>query len=344
MIYLNSSNSVILKTLGVPIINDFNHLAEQLSLSTGLLYFLTYQKKYCYTRKEIPKKDGTTRILYIPRLDLKVVQRWILKEILEKINVSQQAMAFVPKINGLKRNAEYHKNNIFILQMDLKNFFDSIREDRIFHLFCNIGYNKDVSAILTNLCTYNKKLPQGAVTSPYLANLSTYHLDARLSGLCSRKDIVYTRYADDLCFSSNDRTKLNRIEKFVRYIIKDEGLNLNKRKTRYLSNDVKKTVTGITINNEEIHADKHFKRKIRAMIFNSIMNQNNLENEKIRGSIAFVNSIEPGFKNKMVDYIKMLTDKPHLKNNKDIVLYFNQNKIYKSLPDMEYEEYMFPFD
>ena len=98
--------------------------------------------------------------MYVPHLALKVVQRWILKEILEKINVSNQAMAFVPKKNGLKVNAEYHKKNIFILEMDIKKFFDSIKETQVFQLFCKIGYNTDVSAILANLCTYEDALPQ----------------------------------------------------------------------------------------------------------------------------------------------------------------------------------------
>ena len=111
-------------------------------------------------------------------------------------------MAFVPKNNGLKSNAEYHKKNIFLLEMDIKNFFGTIKEGQVFKLFCNIGYNTKVSTILTSLCTFDGELPQGAVTSPYLANLILYHLDIRLNGLCSRKDIVYTRYADDLSFSS----------------------------------------------------------------------------------------------------------------------------------------------
>ena len=188
---MNISNNVILNTLNVPIINGFTHLAEQLSLTKGLLYFLTYQKNYCYTLKEIPKKDGTFRKICIPNLSLKVVQKWILIEILEKINVSKQAMAFVPKKNGLKSNAEYHKKNIFLLEMDIENFFGTIKEEQVFRLFCNIGYNTKVSTILTSLCTFDGELPQGAVTSPYLANLILFHLDARLNGLCSRKDIVY---------------------------------------------------------------------------------------------------------------------------------------------------------
>lgn len=321
----------------MPIINSFEHLAEQLSLTQGMLYLLTYKKEYCYVEQEIPKKDGTMRTIYAPCLSLKVVQKWILKEILEKINVSEQAMAFVPNKNGLKANAEYHRKNIFILEMDISDFFGSIPEKKVFKLFCNIGYNVDVSAILTNLCTYEGALPQGAVTSPYIANLICYHLDARLNGFCSRRDVVYTRYADDLSFSSNIRTQLNGIENFIKYIIKDEGFEINEKKTRYLSNDVKKTITGITINNEEIHVDKALKRSLRAIINNSIAQKDYSQNDKIRGIVAYINSIEEGYKDKICVYINSLIEKPVFYEDKEIVEAYNKNKLYKELNDMVYD-------
>ena len=137
MIYLNIGNSVVLNTLGVPIINSFEHLCEQLSITEQLLYFLTYKKEYCYDEVVIPKKDKTERKLHVPNLSLKVVQRWILKEILEKIFVSEQTMAFVPHKNGLKENAERHKKNIFLLEMDITNFFGTITEQQVYRLFCN---------------------------------------------------------------------------------------------------------------------------------------------------------------------------------------------------------------
>ena len=311
-------------------------MAEQLSLTQGLLYFLTYKKEYCYFEKEIPKKDGTKRTIYAPCLSLKVVQKWILKEILEKINVSEQSMAFVPKINGLKANAEYHRKNIFLLEMDITNFFGSIPEKKVFSLFCNIGYNADVSAVLTNLCTYEGVLPQGAVTSPYIANLVCYHLDARLNGYCSRRDVVYTRYADDLSFSSNIRTQLNSIESFIKCIINDEGFEINEKKTRYLSNDVKKTITGITINNEEIHVDKNMKRVLRSMIINSVANMDYSQNDKVRGMVAYIDSIENGYKEKICKYINRLGDKPEFITNEKIVEEFNKNKFFKELGDMIY--------
>lgn len=330
-------NNTILNTLNVPVINNFEHFAEQLSLTKRLLYFLIFKSEKCYKLKTIPKKNGKNRTLHIPQFALKVVQRWILKEILEKIRVSNQSMAFVPKKNGLLTNAQSHKDNVFILEMDLHNFFESIDKKRVFNLFYAIGYNKKVSAMLTNLCTYNNVLPQGAVTSPYIANLIAFHLDKRLNGLCSRRDIVYTRYADDLSFSSNNRSNLNSIEKLVKKIISDEGFEINSQKTRYLSNDVKKTVTGITINNYAVHADKKLKKKIRAMIFYSITNQDYSMNENIKGSIAFVNSIEKVYKEKIIKYIINITKKDYLKSNVYIVNKYNENKLFENLPNMKYE-------
>lgn len=321
-------------------ISSFEHLSEHLSLTQQLLYFLTYKNNYCYKQKEILKKDKTPRVLYIPCLSLKVVQKWILTEIFEKINVSDQSMAFVPQKNGLKENAEFHKKNIFLLEMDIKNFFGTITSKQVYKLFCNIGYGSKVAAILASLCTYKGVLPQGAVTSPYIANLVCYHLDARLNGYCSRKDIVYTRYADDLTFSSKNRSLLNRVEKFVKYIVEQEGFSINPQKTRYLSDDVKKTVTGITINNKEIHVDKQFKRNIRAQIYNSIKLKDYDDNSKICGKIAFVNSIENGYKNKIVNYITKIISKSELNNDFEVVSKFNTNKLFPSLPDMVFEEDM----
>ena len=338
MIYLNIGNSVVLNTLGVPVINSFEHLCEQLSITEQLLYYLTYKKEYCYFQKVIPKKDKTERILNVPNLSLKVGQKWILKEKLEKIFVSEQAMAFVPNKNGLRENAERHKKNIFLLEMDITNFFGTITEQQVYTLFCNIGYNSKVAGILANLCTYNNYLPQGAVTSPYIANLVCYHMDARINGYCSRKDIVYTRYADDLTFSSDNRMLLNKIEKFIKYIVTDEGFTINDKKTRYLSNDVKKTVTGITINDDSIHVDKKFKRDLRAQIYCSIKLKDYQNNSQILGKIAYVNSIEKGFRDKIIRYITNLITRTEFAGNIDVVNAFNDNKLFAELPDMVFEE------
>lgn len=317
-------------------INSCQHLSEQMSISEQLLYLLTNKKEFYYRREMIPKKDGSKRNLDIPILNLKVVQRWILKEILEHIKVSKQAMAFVPNKNGLCENAESHKKNLFLLEMDIENFFGTITEKQVFSLFRHIGYNNDVAAILTNLCVYKGYLPQGAVTSPYIANLVCYNLDARIEGYCSRRDIIYTRYADDLTFSSNNRLLLNKVEKFVKYIVEDEGFKIKEQKTRYLSNDVKKTVTGITINDNSVHVDKRFKRRLRAQIYQAIKTKNYNERDQILGKIAFVNSIEDGFKDKTIAYISKLMNSIEFAGDEEIVNAFNSHKLMRELPEMKY--------
>lgn len=329
------SNSVVIRTLGIPLIYNFSDLAMQLSISESTLYMMINKTDYFYSQKKIPKKDGTTRTLDIPVLSLKVVQKWILVEILEKISVSRFSMAFVPGKNGLKANAEMHNKNLFLLELDISNFFGSINQRKVYKLFLDMGYGIDISTILTKLCTYNDKLPQGAVTSPYLANLVCFNLDARLNGLCRKKDIAFSRYADDLCFSSNNRIILNKIEPIVIKILDDEGFSINNKKTRYLSDEVKKTVVGITINNKEIHVDKKLKRNIRVDIFMSIKNKDYSKKDKIIGTIAYISSIETGYKEKVISYINNVINKTFLRKDILVVEEYNKNKFYKECHDMK---------
>lgn len=326
---------MVIRTLGIPSINNFSELAVLLSISKSTLYMMMNKKDYFYSTKKIPKKDGTSRTLRVPALSLKVVQKWILLEILEKITVSKYAMAFVKGKNGLRESAEWHNKNLFLLEMDISNFFGSILRDKVYDLFLSIGYDSTVAAILTELCTYDSVLPQGAVTSPCLANLICFNLDVRLNGLCRKRDIIFSRYADDLCFSSNNRVLLNKIEPIVIEILHDEGFEVNDRKTRYLSNDVKKTIVGITINNKEIHVDKLLKRNIRTKIFNAIKNNDYSDRENILGSIAFVASIEPDYKQKIIKYIDCVTRKDFLREDSVIVDGYNKNKFFKESLNMQ---------
>ena len=138
---------------------------------------------------------------------------------------------------------------------------------------------------------------------------------------------------------------LNKIEKFIKYIVTDEGFTINDKKTRYLSNDVKKTVTGITINDDSIHVDKKFKRDLRAQIYCSIKLKDYQNNSQILGKIAYVNSIEKGFRDKIIRYITKLITKTEFAGNIDVVNAFNDNKLFTELPDMVFEEvYENPFE
>lgn len=325
-------NSFILDALGLPSVTGIDDLANILGLSKRIIYLLSKKPDKYYQEKTISKRDGTPRKIFIPSYSLKLIQRWILKEILEKISTSNEATAFIKgKGQGIKNNAEIHKYGLYILEMDIKDFFPSIDSKRVFFLFKNIGYNNMISTILTNLCTYTNQLPQGAVTSPYISNLVCYKLDKRIKGLCNKNDIVYTRYADDLTFSCDNKQILKKSRKIIEDIIKDEGFEVNPKKTRFLSPGSKKVVTGVTVNDKRLKANKLLKKKVRAMLHHSILNGDYVNLNQIRGYISFINYIENGYKNKVITYVSKVADS--LTYDENLVKEFNNNKLYKEIPD-----------
>ena len=182
-------------------------------------------------------------------------QSWINENILKKLQPSVHAYAFRPQISILD-NAKKHLDKSVIVKMDLKDFFPSITFKRVRGYFEFLGYNPGVSTILALLCTdaprvrvtYKgesqivamgpRSLPQGACTSPGLANLIASRLDNRLHNLVeTRTDSwTYTRYADDLTFSSSHAdAQIGTLIGAVTNICMDEKFNVNSKKTQVLS-------------------------------------------------------------------------------------------------------------
>ncbi|MED2576388.1 retron St85 family RNA-directed DNA polymerase, partial [Bacillus thuringiensis] len=336
----NVTNSFILNALNLPIIKDLESLSNHIGISEKLIYLLSVRNSEFYESFTIPKKDGTERKIESPSYSLKLVQRWILKEILEKIPVSVHSFAFNPGRNGIKDNAELHKFSLYLLQMDIKDFFTSIEYKRVFYLFKNLGYNSFISKILTEICTHEERLPQGGVCSPYISNLICYRLDNRLQGLCSSRDIIYSRYADDLTFSCDNKEALRKIKKVIEEIIFDEGFKVNHKKTRYTSPSSHKVVTGITINDQKIKVQKDLKRKVRALIHHAIVCGDFSEINTIKGYVSYINSIEVGYREKVITYINKLLMEKDYKYYNDIVESVNGNLMMKEQISMVYDEYV----
>ena len=127
--------------------------------------------------------------------------------------------------------------------MDIKDFFPSIKELQILKIFRDMGYSASAAARLADICCYEGELPQGAPTSPYLANLRCRELDSRLEEIALQYGLTYTRYADDMTFSGDfDAAELLRkTESFLRIY----GLELNHEKTRLCTRGSRQIVTGI---------------------------------------------------------------------------------------------------
>ncbi|TFG20741.1 MAG: RNA-directed DNA polymerase [Promethearchaeota archaeon] len=220
-----------------------------------------------YKRKMLTKPDGRKRLIACPVSYLKKYQRKILGDILEKVALPTNCTGFV-KNRSIISNAANHVGSQTLVKIDLKNFFNSMKFYHTFEVFRGFGYNRPVSGILACICTdwYTKGgryVPQGAPSSPMIGNLYALHLDKRLEGLWTKAGFVYSRYADDLAFSSSDPKVRVRGLIFASYqFIKDEKLSPNPAKTKVLRKQHKKKVTGITVN-EKINIDRRWMNAFR---------------------------------------------------------------------------------
>lgn len=332
--------TLLINSLKLPQFESIDELSELTRLSSRLLYCLSMKTNHYYTIRQIKKQNGGFREISIPSYTLHIVQRWILVEILNKILPTNRAMAFRKgKDFGHKQNAFYHADTLYGLTLDLKDFFPSITSNKIYTIFSDLGYNNFAATILTNLCTLNGKLPQGSACSPALSNIICITLDKRLIGLCEKRGIRYSRYADDMYFSCDDKALLLKNRPIIKKIIEDEDFIINEKKTHFHTPSNKKQVTGITVSPTDIEdyielkAPKKLKQKIREEIFICLISGQYENKEHILGEIAYVNYIEKENKRNYLERIKNYINNQLIKIQlfPELVNAYNDNKFYDDL-------------
>lgn len=226
-------------------------------------------RHYIYRWLERPGRRP--RLLEVPRRRLKAIQRRLLRDLLDHIPPHDDAHGYRRGRSTLTC-ATPHAGRRVVMHYDLRDFFASVRASRVFALFRIAGYPEGVARLLTGLCTnsvpdallrstprpaadgYERfrqpHLPQGAPTSPALANLCAYRLDCRLAVLAAKLGAVYTRYADDLTFSGGDELarSARRLSVLVCRLGLEEDFEVNLGKTRVMRRSVRQTVLGVVVN------------------------------------------------------------------------------------------------
>jgi hypothetical protein len=232
-----------------------------------------------YVEFEIAKAKGGTRRIAAPRAKLRKVQRALLDSILAKVPVHDASHGFVIGRSTVS-NATPHQGAAIVVKLDLKDFFPTVHYRRVRGLFKQLGYSEPVSAVLAGLTTYRPKLgsgevvwpgllPQGAPTSPAIANLVCRRLDNRLAKLAAKYGATYTRYADDLTFSfkTQPEVKLGRFLWWVDGICNAEGFVERPDKRRILRNKHQQRVTGLVVN-AGVHVPRADRKRFRAILHN----------------------------------------------------------------------------
>ncbi len=277
-----------------------------------------------YCRRIFRKRNGQLRLIESPKFKLKRLQRDLLNGIVAAIPTHPASHGFCAARSVLTF-IESHIGKTRVLKLDLQDFFPGIRAGRVFGLFRTMGYLPAVASLLTDLCVSSvprdellpltrhaphdtrhqiealyaqRHLPQGAPTSPALANLCAFKLDARLSGLAHKLQISYSRYADDLVFSADSPILSRNLAKRIVSIIREEGFVVNDRKTKWMFSGQRQRITGIVINNKP-NIDRRSIDRLKAILHNCCRygpGTQNRENKRdfrayLLGKIAWVKQV-----------------------------------------------------
>jgi RNA-directed DNA polymerase len=274
--------------------------------------------RHHYHFQWLPKRSGGWRLLEVPRFLLKQTQRRLLDHLLSSVVPHPAACAFRAGRSIVDFAAPHAKKNV-VLHFDLKEFFPSIAASRIHATFRTLGYSTPVARLMTGLCTSTTPhaicrqheggqiysaphLPQGAPTSPALANLAAYRMDCRLAAAAEAIGATYTRYADDLAFSGNAPLShaVSRFQTMVWRIVYEEGFELQHRKTRVMHKSVRQRLCGLVVN-DHLNIDRTSYDQLKATLTNCCrhgLDTQNRENHPdfhahLKGRIAYVEQINP---------------------------------------------------
>lgn len=272
---------------------------------------MTRYNELYYKVYSIPKKNGAPRLIAQPSRALKAIQAWILGNILFNLKTSSACKGF-EKGTSIRDNASPHCDANFIFSIDFEDFFPTIKANQVYSIFYALGYNKKISSLLATLCTYKGFLPQGSPCSPKLSNLICIRLDSRLQGYVGNKGIIYTRYADDLSFSSLAENRILKAIKTIKKIIVDEGFKIKESKTRIVGPSRQKKITGLIISDNGrvgIGRDKY--KLIRAKLNHLTLEKagekkDSNEIASLNGLISYVHGVDKKRYAMLKSYIKKI--------------------------------------
>lgn len=332
--FLNLStdaNEELLRHFGMPRLTTPADIATWLNLPLERVAWLAgrfyenhrpdSEAKSHYVYRWRKKRSGGHRLIEAPKPLLKLVQQRILGEILDRVPAHPRAFGFVAG-RSATMNAAEHVGQYVVLKLDLSDFYASVRYSRVVAIFRSVGFSRVAALWLARLTTsaapsslsfpdrsphgilpyLPRHLPQGAPTSPALANLSAYSLDVRLAGLAKAYHAAYSRYADDLTFSGSHRMvgAFPDLIPLIQQVVRQERFGLNRAKRKIIRRNGRQTVTGIVVN-ERLNISREEYDRLKAILHNCVKLGPKSQNrnahphfaDHLLGRVAHVASLNP---------------------------------------------------
>ncbi len=256
-------------------------VAELLGIEDKKLRYYLYgiRPDNLYEEFQIPKKNGDYRVICAPKRKLKTIQRKLLKVLKQVYKVKAPVHGFVNNKSNVS-NATNHCKRKYVFNIDLENFFSQIHFGRVRGMLLHKPYEigQEAATVLSQLVCYKGKVPQGAPTSPIITNMVCAPLDSKLTMLAKKYKMVYTRYADDITFSSYHSDFPEAIAtqdengKIVpgielQNILDQNGFSVNTKKSSLYGTFVRQEVTGLVVN-EFVNLKREYYRELRAILHN----------------------------------------------------------------------------
>lgn len=270
-----------------------------------------------YRTKNITKKNGGIRVLNIPPSSAKTAQSKF-NDILQKEYIPLKSVHGFVKVEkdnprNIISNASQHVQKRYVINVDIENFFDTINFGRVRGLFLSEPFNikESISTKLAQLVTYDNKLPQGAPTSPIISNFICKKLDHELIKVAKEYFLTYSRYADDITFSTykkniNSSIIIDKIDK----VVNNNGFSINKAKTRVQNFNQTQIVTGLIVN-QKINLSRKYIKQIRSILFSwyrdGLEKASNLHFDNFnKQESKYANNRNESFKNMLIGKINFL--------------------------------------
>ena len=277
-----------------------------------------------YKEFDIPKKSGGTRRITAPVGKLKGVLKCLSQILAPYYSPLESTHGFAVG-RSVASNASVHVDKNYVLNIDLKDFFPSISSARVKIALLDHGLNQEVSELISRLVTIPvakegsqitvHALPQGSPCSPLISNMVCLNLDRRLEGLAKRFGVEYTRYADDMTFSSNHHVYSASGEFLADLyrIVEECGFTINEKKARLQKRGERQEVTGVVVN-EKINSHRSFRKNLRAAVFSAELNGcSRSEFNSIMGRISYLSMLR-GKDDAVVVRLKAIMSKVSVKN------------------------------
>jgi RNA-directed DNA polymerase len=283
----------------LPAVLTLNHLAEQTGVGLKYLRVVVGRGRDPYRVFQSRKSRGGYRIICVPETPLMRVQRWISRAILSQIHPHECSKAYAPESSVVKA-AEEHCGARWLIKVDVQSFFESISEIQVYRLFLELGYQPLVSFEMARLCTrtvassgriaskawHNRKyqsfgienhrnwvvghLPQGAPTSPMLSNLAMRDFDDAVNKIAGKHGLAYSRYSDDLVFSTESDYSRDQARRFVALVYKlmrERGLQPHRAKTVIVPPGARKIVLGLLVDGDVPRLSRDFRQALEQHLY-----------------------------------------------------------------------------